>query len=117
MLGADLICRNFQPNEEMFSRSLDIIDECGIAFLHCFPIRRGKEHRGTMPQLDPELIKDPSKARLRAQCPIRSYDAHLATMLCKTATLIRARSIFRQGADGNFTPVVASTRQGARWRW
>ncbi len=36
-IGADLIAGFPTENDAMFRRSLDIVDECGIAFLHVFP--------------------------------------------------------------------------------
>src|SRR5207249_3349048 len=36
-LGADLIAGFPTESEEMFRRSLDLVEECGIAFLHVFP--------------------------------------------------------------------------------
>ncbi|MGE3936730.1 MAG: tRNA (N(6)-L-threonylcarbamoyladenosine(37)-C(2))-methylthiotransferase MtaB, partial [Rhodospirillaceae bacterium] len=35
--GADLIAGFPTETEEMFARTLDIVDECGIAYLHVFP--------------------------------------------------------------------------------
>ena len=36
-LGADLIAGFPTESEEMFRRSLDLVAECGLAFLHVFP--------------------------------------------------------------------------------
>jgi threonylcarbamoyladenosine tRNA methylthiotransferase MtaB len=51
--GADLIAGFPTETEEMFARSLEIIEECGLAFLHVFPFspRQGTP-AARMPQLD-----------------------------------------------------------------
>src|SRR4051812_3831412 len=65
-LGADLIAGFPTETEDMFRRSLDIVAECGIAFLHVFPYSpRPGTPAARMPQLDPLLVKERA-ARLRA---------------------------------------------------
>jgi threonylcarbamoyladenosine tRNA methylthiotransferase MtaB len=65
-LGADLIAGFPTETEDMFRRSLDIVAECGIAFLHVFPYSpRPGTPAARMPQLDPVLVKERA-ARLRA---------------------------------------------------
>jgi threonylcarbamoyladenosine tRNA methylthiotransferase MtaB len=50
----------------MFQRSLDIVEECRIAFLHVFPYSpRPGTPAARMPQLDPALVRQRA-ARLRA---------------------------------------------------
>jgi threonylcarbamoyladenosine tRNA methylthiotransferase MtaB len=49
----------------MFRRSLDLVEECGIAFLHVFPYSaRPGTPAARMPQLDPALVRERA-ARLR----------------------------------------------------
>jgi len=65
-LGADLIAGFPTETEEMFHRSLDIVEECGIAFLHVFPYSpRPGTPAARMPQLDPAAVRERA-ARLRA---------------------------------------------------
>ncbi|HEY4470767.1 MAG TPA: tRNA (N(6)-L-threonylcarbamoyladenosine(37)-C(2))-methylthiotransferase MtaB, partial [Stellaceae bacterium] len=65
-LGADLIAGFPTETDDMFRRSLDIVAECGIAFLHVFPYSpRPGTPAARMPQLDPALVKERA-ARLRA---------------------------------------------------
>jgi threonylcarbamoyladenosine tRNA methylthiotransferase MtaB len=65
-LGADLIAGFPTETEEMFCHSLDIIEECGIAFLHVFPYSpRPGTPAARMPQLDPAVVRERA-ARLRA---------------------------------------------------
>ena len=37
VFGADIIAGFPTETEEMFARSLDLVDECGLTFLHVFP--------------------------------------------------------------------------------
>jgi threonylcarbamoyladenosine tRNA methylthiotransferase MtaB len=65
-IGADLIAGFPTESEEMFRRSLDLVEECGIAFLHVFPYsQRPGTPAARMPQLDPALVRERA-ARLRA---------------------------------------------------
>jgi threonylcarbamoyladenosine tRNA methylthiotransferase MtaB len=65
-IGADLIAGFPTETEEMFRRSLDLVEECGIAFLHVFPYSaRPGTPAARMPQLDPALVRERA-ARLRA---------------------------------------------------
>jgi len=65
-LGADLIAGFPTENEDMFRHTLDLIGECGLAFVHVFPysVRAGTP-AALMPQLPDALIKERA-ARLRA---------------------------------------------------
>jgi threonylcarbamoyladenosine tRNA methylthiotransferase MtaB len=64
-LGADLIAGFPTETEEMFQHTLDLIGECGLAFVHVFPysVRAGTP-AALMPQLSGALIKERA-ARLR----------------------------------------------------
>jgi threonylcarbamoyladenosine tRNA methylthiotransferase MtaB len=65
-LGADLIAGFPTETEAMFSRSLELIAECGLAFVHVFPYSpRPGTPAARMPQLPGEVIKERS-AKLRA---------------------------------------------------
>ena len=64
--GADVIAGFPTETEEMFQRSLDIIDEAGLNFLHVFPFSpRAGTPAARMPQLPRETVKARA-ARLRA---------------------------------------------------
>ena len=64
-LGADLIAGFPTENEDMFRHTLDLIGECGLAFVHVFPysVRAGTP-AARMPQLPDAVIKERA-ARLR----------------------------------------------------
>ena len=64
-LGADLIAGFPTETEEMFRRSLDLIGECGLAFVHVFPYSlRPRTPAARMPQLPGPVINERA-ARLR----------------------------------------------------
>src|SRR5882672_2266728 len=64
-LGADLIAGFPTETEEMFRRSLDLVAECGLAFVHVFPYSaRPGTPAARMPQLPNAHVKERA-ARLR----------------------------------------------------
>jgi threonylcarbamoyladenosine tRNA methylthiotransferase MtaB len=64
--GADIIAGFPTETEDMFARSLDLVDECGLSFLHVFPYSpRPGTPAARMPQVEGGLIKERA-ARLRA---------------------------------------------------
>jgi threonylcarbamoyladenosine tRNA methylthiotransferase MtaB len=65
-LGADLIAGFPTETEDMFRRSLDLVAECGLAFVHVFPYSaRPDTPAARMPQLADPVIKERA-ARLRS---------------------------------------------------
>ena len=67
VFGADLIAGFPTETEEMFERTLDIVDACGLTYLHVFPYspRKGTP-AARMPQVARAAIKERA-ARLRAK--------------------------------------------------
>ena len=67
VFGADLIAGFPTETDEMFARSLDIVDECGLTYLHVFPFspRKGTP-AARMPQVARGIVKGRA-ARLRAK--------------------------------------------------
>lgn len=65
-LGADLIAGFPTETEDMFARTLSLVDECDLAWLHVFPysVRDGTP-AARMPQL-PGAVRRERAARLRA---------------------------------------------------
>ncbi|WP_448040413.1 tRNA (N(6)-L-threonylcarbamoyladenosine(37)-C(2))-methylthiotransferase MtaB [Bradyrhizobium liaoningense] len=64
--GADIIAGFPTETEEMFSHSLDLVEECGLTFLHVFPYSpRPGTPAARMPQVAGPVIKERAK-RLRA---------------------------------------------------
>ena len=63
--GADIIAGFPTETEEMFQHSLDLVDECGLAFLHVFPYSpRPGTPAAKMPQVKGDVIKERAR-RLR----------------------------------------------------
>jgi threonylcarbamoyladenosine tRNA methylthiotransferase MtaB len=64
--GADIIAGFPTETEEMFERSLDLVEECGLTFLHVFPYSpRPGTPAARMPQVAGGAIRERAK-RLRA---------------------------------------------------
>src|SRR6266550_6357950 len=65
-LGADIIAGVPTEPEEMFARSKDLVEACGLTFLHVFPYSpRPGTPAARMPQVSGEVIRQRAK-RLRA---------------------------------------------------
>ncbi len=65
VFGGDIITGFPTETEEMFTRSLDLVDECGLTHLHVFPFSaRPGTPAARMPQLDGAIVKARAK-RLR----------------------------------------------------
>lgn len=75
VFGADLIAGFPTETEEMFQRTLDIVDECELTYLHVFPFSpRVGTPASKMPQLERRIIKERA-ARLRdkARAKLTAY--------------------------------------------
>jgi threonylcarbamoyladenosine tRNA methylthiotransferase MtaB len=65
VFGADLIAGFPTETEEMFGRSLDLVEECGLTHLHVFPFSpRPQTPAARMPQLPHAVVKERAR-RLR----------------------------------------------------
>jgi len=65
VFGADIIAGFPTETETMFTRSLDLVDECGLTHLHVFPFSpRPGTPAARMPQVARHVIKERA-ARLR----------------------------------------------------
>jgi threonylcarbamoyladenosine tRNA methylthiotransferase MtaB len=104
-LGADIIAGFPTETEAMFTRSLDLIEECGLTFLHVFPFSpRPGTPAARMPQVEGGLVKERAR-RLRMAGEIalrRRLDAEIG----KTReVLIESET---QGRTEHFFPVAVS---------
>ena len=114
-IGADLIAGFPTETEDMFQRSLDLVGECGIAFLHVFPysVRPGTP-AARMPQLDRAVIRERA-ARLRAAgaaalaAELRSRIGSRSTVLIERSGL--GRSEFYAAVECDGTSPVGSVHQ------
>ena len=108
VFGADIIAGFPTETEAMFSRSLDLIEECGLIHLHVFPFspRKGTP-AAKMPPVDRVLVKDRA-ARLRkqgAEALIRHLDGQAGRSI---RVLAEAAGI---GRAADFTPVVLESHR------
>ena len=110
-LGADLIAGFPTETEEMFARSLDLVEECGLTFLHVFPYSpRPGTPAARMPQVAGAVIKQRAKA-LRA-----AGEAALRRRLASEVGAVREVLIesASQGRTEHFLPVaIDGERPGA----
>lgn len=66
-LGADIIAGFPTEDEDMFQRSMDLVDEAGLTHLHVFPFSaRPGTPASRMPKVSGDVVKERA-ARLRAQ--------------------------------------------------
>jgi threonylcarbamoyladenosine tRNA methylthiotransferase MtaB len=104
-LGADIIAGFPTETEEMFSRSLDLVEECDLTFLHVFPYSaRPGTPAAKMPQVAGEAIRQRA-GRLRA-----SGEAALRRRLVAETGATRKILIEsgKQGRTEHFLPVAIS---------
>jgi threonylcarbamoyladenosine tRNA methylthiotransferase MtaB len=79
VFGADIIAGFPTETEAMFENSLDIVEKCGLTYLHVFPYSpREGTPAARMPQVRREIVKERA-ARLRAAGE-RAYARHLASL-------------------------------------
>jgi threonylcarbamoyladenosine tRNA methylthiotransferase MtaB len=90
-LGADLIAGFPTESEEMFRRSLDLIGECGLAFVHAFPYSaRPGTPASRMPAVPESLVRERA-ARLR-QAGAAALAADLAARVGGESEVLIERS-------------------------
>ncbi len=108
-LGADLIAGFPTETDDMFQGSLDLIDDCGLSYVHVFPFspRQGTP-AARMPQVAPAVRKHRA-ARLR-QAAVRAHQAFLSQHVGKSArVLMEAGGL---GRAENFAPYRVDAPQG-----
>ncbi|MBR0880560.1 threonylcarbamoyladenosine tRNA methylthiotransferase MtaB [Bradyrhizobium japonicum] len=108
--GADVIAGFPTETEEMFSRSLDLVEECGLTFLHVFPYSpRPGTPAARMPQVAGGAIKERAK-RLRAAGEVALRRRLQAEAGATRDVLIESGS---QGRTEHYLPVaIAGERIG-----
>jgi threonylcarbamoyladenosine tRNA methylthiotransferase MtaB len=76
VFGADIIAGFPTETEAMFQRSLDLVDQCGLAHLHVFPFSpRPGTPAARMPQVEPAVVK--ARARRLREHGLRALARHL----------------------------------------
>ncbi|ABD05071.1 MiaB-like tRNA modifying enzyme [Rhodopseudomonas palustris HaA2] len=102
-LGADLIAGFPTETDAMFQRSLDLVAECGLTFLHVFPYsKRPGTPAARMPQLDGRVVRQRA-AQLRAAGEAALQKRLAAEIGATRAVLIESAA---QGRTEHFIPVA-----------
>ncbi len=123
-LGADMIAGFPTETEEMFSRSLELVEECGLTFLHVFPYSpRPGTPAARMPQVQSSVIKERAR-RLRAVGEAalrRRLEAEIGAtraVLIESATAGRTEHflpvVVGGGTPGAVQPLMIAGNDGAR---
>ena len=100
--GADIIAGFPTETEEMFQHSLDLVDECGLAFLHVFPYSpRPGTPAAKMPQVKGDVIKE--RARRLREKGEAALQGHLKRLVGTEQELLIERGGI--GRTPCFTPV------------
>lgn len=111
VFGADIIAGFPTETDEMFMRSQDMVEECGLTFLHVFPYSpRPGTPAARMPQVDGATIKERAKwLRTSGEIALRRrLDSEVGR---SRAVLIESAT---QGRTEHFVPVaIAGGTPGA----
>ncbi len=125
VLGADLIAGFPTETEEMFQGSLDIVEDCGLTYLHVFPYSaRTGTPAARMPQMPGNVIHERAK-RLRAVGEAALGRFHACEIGATRRVLVESQGLARtpQFAEvtvdpsmtlGSFADVRITGRSGAR---
>jgi len=106
VFGGDIIAGFPTETEEMFCRSLDLVDECGLTHLHVFPFSpRPGTPAAKMPQVAREVVKE--RARRLRQKGEAALAAHLEREIGATRQVLVETSADggALGRSEHFTPV------------
>lgn len=100
VFGADVIAGFPTESEEMFRRSMDLVAECGLTYLHVFPFsaRKGTP-AARMPQVSRTEVKDRASR-------LRSVGAEALASYLRSQQGLDAEVLVEQGAVGR-TPQFA----------
>ena len=110
VFGADIIAGFPTETEAMFQKSLDLVEECGLTWLHVFPYSpRPSTPAARMPAVPGDVVKQRAR-RLRAAGEARA-EKHLARQVGRRLEVLMERS--GSGRAEDFTPVkVAGVEAG-----
>ncbi|MCA1416512.1 tRNA (N(6)-L-threonylcarbamoyladenosine(37)-C(2))-methylthiotransferase MtaB [Bradyrhizobium sp. NBAIM20] len=108
VFGADIIAGFPTETEDMFSRSLDLVEQCGLTFLHVFPYSpRPGTPAARMPQVAGPVIKERAK-RLRAVGEAALQQRLQAEIGARRDVLIESEG---QGRTEHYLPVTVVGEQ------
>src|SRR5712671_6524902 len=106
VFGGDIIAGFPTETEDMFSRSLDLVDPCGLTHLHVFPFSpRPGTPAARMPQVDRATVKE--RARRLRQKGAAALARHLE------AEVGRSRRVLVESRDSGRTEHFTSVRLNA----
>jgi threonylcarbamoyladenosine tRNA methylthiotransferase MtaB len=102
VFGGDIIAGFPTETETMFSRSLDLVDDCGLTHLHVFPFSaRPGTPAARMPQVRRDVVKERAR-RLRHKGET-ALARHLAAQVGQTRRVLTESH--DSGRTEHFTPV------------
>ncbi|MDQ8729575.1 tRNA (N(6)-L-threonylcarbamoyladenosine(37)-C(2))-methylthiotransferase MtaB [Bradyrhizobium sp. LHD-71] len=103
--GADIIAGFPTETDEMFKRSLDLVDECGLTFLHVFPYSpRPGTPASRMPQVNGAAIRQ--RVRSLREKGAAALSGRLAAEVGKTRDVLIESE--RLGRTEHYLPVAIS---------
>jgi threonylcarbamoyladenosine tRNA methylthiotransferase MtaB len=103
VFGADIIAGFPTETEDMFARSLDLVEDCDLTFLHVFPYSpRPQTPAARMPQVKGDVIRDRAR-RLRASGD-RALQRRLAADVGQMRQVLIESAV--QGRTEHFLPVA-----------
>jgi threonylcarbamoyladenosine tRNA methylthiotransferase MtaB len=106
VFGADIIAGFPTEDEDMFDRSLDLVDACGLMQLHVFPFSpRPGTPAARMPQIDRAIVKERARRlREKGDAALRHYlDREIGA---RRRVLAESRAL---GRTEQFIPVRLAT--------
>ncbi len=103
VFGADIIAGFPTETEEMFARSLDLVDECGLTHLHVFPFSATARHAGRAHAAGARARSSRSARGGCARRARRRSPAHLAGEVGATRRVLAETRA--SGRTEHFTPV------------
>jgi len=105
VFGGDIIAGFPTETEDMFTRSLDLVDECGLTHLHVFPFSpRPGTPAARMPQVAGNVVKE--RARRLREKGEQALRRHLEAQIgARRRVLTESREL---GRTEQFTPVRLS---------
>lgn len=107
--GADIIAGFPTETDEMFQGSLDLIDDCGLAYVHVFPYSpRDGTPAARMPQVDQGLRK--ARAAILRNKAAEAFDAFLRSKIGTPASVLMEAGGIGRGED--FAPYRLDAPQG-----
>ena len=106
VFGADMMAGFPTETEEMFRRSHDLVEECGLTHLHVFPFSaRPGTPAARMPQLDRAIVKERAR-RLRERGAL-ALRRHLDAEIGATRRVLS--ELHERGRTEQFTQVKLAT--------